>query len=48
MVADVMTKPVTKFKLQKFKNYVFGSWDISVQVICKHNFVLILLYPFKR
>ena len=25
MVADVMTKPVTKFKLQKFKNYVFGS-----------------------
>jgi len=25
MVADLMTKPVTKFKLQKFKNYVFGS-----------------------
>ncbi|XP_068674749.1 uncharacterized protein [Montipora foliosa] len=25
MVADVMTKPVTKFKLQKFRNYIFGS-----------------------
>ena len=25
MVADVMTKPVTKFKLQKFRSYTFGS-----------------------
>ena len=25
MVADVMTKPITKFKLQKFRNYSFGS-----------------------
>ncbi|KAL9987803.1 hypothetical protein ACROYT_G002165 [Oculina patagonica] len=25
MVADVMTKPVTKIKLQKFKSYIFGS-----------------------
>ena len=25
VVADVMTKPVTKIKLQKFKSYIFGS-----------------------
>ena len=25
MVDDIMTKPVTKYKLQKFKSYVFGS-----------------------
>ena len=25
MAADLMTKPVTKFKLQKFRNYIFGS-----------------------
>ena len=25
MVADVMTKPVAKIKLQKFKSYAFGS-----------------------
>ena len=25
MVVDVMTKPVTKIKLQKFKSYIFGS-----------------------
>ena len=25
MVADLMTKSVTKFKLQKFRNYIFGS-----------------------
>ena len=25
MVADVMTKPISKFKLQKFRNYIFGS-----------------------
>ena len=25
MVADVMTKPATKFKLQKFRSYIFGS-----------------------
>ena len=24
MVADVMTKPITKFKWQKFRNYSFG------------------------
>ena len=24
MVSEVMTKPVTKFKLQKFRNYIFG------------------------
>ncbi len=24
MVADVMTKPVTKFKLEKFKSFMFG------------------------
>ena len=48
MVADVLTKPVTKFKLEKFRSYIFGSKDISVQVICKRNFILLLLYPFKR
>ena len=25
MVADIMTEPVTKFKLQEFKKYIFGS-----------------------
>lgn len=24
MVADVLTKPVTKFKLEKFKSFMFG------------------------
>ena len=25
MVADVITKPITKLKLQTFRNYIFGS-----------------------
>ena len=25
MVADVMTKPVTKFKLEKFAKFIFGK-----------------------
>lgn len=28
MVADIMTKPTTKFKVQKFKGYTFGSSHI--------------------
>lgn len=29
MIADVMTKPITKFKLDRFASYIFGMYVVK-------------------
>ena len=52
MVANVMTKPVTKIKLQKFKSYIFGlllgveeSWHATIEQ-CLTNLLFLLYSSF--